>query len=394
MKNSTKVSAEEQEKQSRKKQHKHAKRRRRSNSVLLVIAAVLLVFVLLVGGFVWRKLNMLHYAPQVETYVTMEGFDKDKAGVVTLDDEEDKPDSSKQPGLSDYDEKDMADVHSQIKEAHNGELMSDPKILNVLLIGVDSRDDSVETRSDSMILVSVNNRTKKIYMHSLMRDLYVLIPGYGYSKLNAANVFGGPQLLLDTVEENFRVEVDRYALVNLQSMAQIIDILGGVEIDVQPEELDHLNELISDFNRFSGEEYWDGYLDDYGYQLLNGKQAVSYARIRYVGNADYERTERQRRVLQALFEKARSADILQLNSMADAVLPHVTTNLEMSEVASLLAQAPSLLKYDVVSSRLPADGTFEEAYVSGMSCLVPDLDANIDELSESVYGYTYSVDEE
>ena len=123
---------------------------------------------------------------------------------------------------------------------------------------------------------------------------------------------------------------------------------------------------------------------------MNGKQAVSYARIRYAGNADFERTERQRRVLGTMFKQMRSASLSQMNSMADAVLPQVMTNLSMGEIAGLMAQAPTILKYELVPGRVPIPGSFSNAYVSGMAVLVPDLPMNIDFISENVYGFTYS----
>mgnify|MGYP001301402250 CR=1 FL=1 len=379
------------------------RKKRTGLKVFLIILGILFVLVLLGILFVWNKLRKVNYRPAEESYQTAAlSYGTDENQVLRLEDEEEPTEAkptkepengtaeATEPDVSDLGSDEVADINKNIIDSQFGELMYDEDVFNILLLGVDSRTGDNYTRTDSMILVSVDHKHDKIYMNSLMRDLYVHLPGYGFTRLNAANVFGGPQLLLDTVEENFRVRVDRYALVNLHSMARIIDIMGGVDVTVKDYEVNALNNLIRHFNSINNEAPNSGLIEAPGTYHMNGKQAVSYARIRYAGNADFERTERQRRVLGTMFKQMRSASLSQMNSMADAVLPQVMTNLSMGEIAGLMAQAPTILKYELVPGRVPIPGSFSNAYVSGMAVLVPDLPMNIDFISENVYGFTYS----
>lgn len=365
------------------------KKRRRGLKALLGILVVILVLVLMVGLFVSHKLNMIRYAGEHgdETYVTAD-FSKGEDNVIRLPDDTVDPN---QPSLNEAEEMDpsaLASINEEIAEQNKKpvDLLYDPQILNVMLMGVDSRDRNNFSRSDSMILLSVDYRHHKIHMNSIMRDLYVEIPGQGFSRLNAANAIGGPELLMKTVEHNFKVRVDRYALVNLYNMEKIIDAVGGISLEVSDAEFPELNRILRSYNYETGAPVDTALLSHAGYQHLNGKQATAYARIRHVGNSDYQRTERQREVLELLIEKAKHCNIFELNSLADAILPNVMTNFSRSEVASLMTSAPGLLQYDVVSARIPVNGSFSETYVRRMAVLLPNLDKNIQFLATSVYG--------
>lgn len=181
-------------------------------------------------------------------------------------------------------------------------------VKNVLVIGTDTRDpDEERGRSDSMILVSLNSKTHQIYMTSFMRDAYVDIPGQGSAKLNAAYSYGGPELLMDTIEENFDVHIDDYVMITFAACAAMIDAVGGVELEISDREAEAVNEiLISEVNEIMGDDREDDLLDGGGKLKLDGKQALSYSRIRYVGNADFERTERQRTVMEQVMGKIKS----------------------------------------------------------------------------------------
>ncbi|MDE5620381.1 MAG: LCP family protein, partial [Ruminococcus sp.] len=159
--------------------------------------------------------------------------------------------------------------------------MSRNYVKSVLIIGTDGRSDNEQGRSDSMILLSFNSRTNEIILTSFMRDCYVNIQNYGMDKLNAAYSYGGAELLMDTIESNFMVEIDDYITVNFVSFAGIIDAVGGIDIDVSDEEAHEINNILfSEVNQLMGDDQWADFLESGGKLHLNGKQALSYARIR------------------------------------------------------------------------------------------------------------------
>ena len=253
-------------------------------------------------------------------------------------------------------------------------------VYNVLLIGVDSREDQVKGNSDVMILLSVNHNTKKIHMMSFMRDLYADIDGYGVRKLNAANNLGGPGLLMSTIEKNYGVNIDSYAAVDFFDMASIIDTLGGVDIDVQDNEVQYLNMYLDELCSLQGLNAEDYYIHSAGQTHLNGLQAVAYSRIRYAGNADFQRTQRQRDVLAQLMGKLTGASLTQLSQYADEILPHVTHNLSQSDLLSQLAGITGYKNYEIVQERIP----YDDHYTSENEILIPDWDYTLPKIQEDL----------
>ena len=260
-------------------------------------------------------------------------------------------------------------------------------VKSVLVIGTDTRDPNEERgRSDSMILVSMNSRTDQIYMTSFMRDAYVDIPGYGSDKLNAAYSYGGPELLMDTLEENFDVHIDDYVMITFAACAAMIDAVGGVELEISDREAEAVNEiLISEVNEIMGDDREDDLLDGGGKLTLDGKQALSYSRIRYVGNADFERTERQRTVMSQVMSKVKG-NPFRLLPVCMGALPKMTTNMSVLGLYGYALTTPfKLATYDMQQQRVPADGTFQGADVGGQSVLEIDLDAAKQQLQSTVF---------
>ena len=260
-------------------------------------------------------------------------------------------------------------------------------VKSVLVIGTDTRDPNEERgRSDSMILVSMNSRTDQIYMTSFMRDAYVDIPGYGSDKLNAAYSYGGPELLMDTLEENFDVHIDDYVMITFAACAAMIDAVGGVELEISDREAEAVNEiLISEVNEIMGDDREDDLLDGGGKLTLDGKQALSYSRIRYVGNADFERTERQRTVMSQVMSKVKG-NPFRLLPVCMGALPKMTTNMSALGLYGYALTTPfKLATYDMQQQRVPADGTFQGADVGGQSVLEIDLDAAKQQLKSTVF---------
>ena len=225
----------------------------------------------------------------------------------------------------------------------------DEDVYNVLLIGVDSRTESLSGNTDSMIIVSLDNTHQKLKMISLMRDSWVTIPGYYDMKLNHAYTLGGPDLLMDTIEYNYNFKIDKYAIVNFEMFEQVVNTLGGVEIELTEAEVEHLDR-----------EYY-GTLGDLheGVNLLDGNAALSYARIRKMAGDDFQRTQRQRNVIQAVVKSAKNMDVFKIVGLANSVLPHVKTNIPTNEVLSLAYNSMTYLQYPVEEFRLPVDDTWK-----------------------------------
>lgn len=272
-------------------------------------------------------------------------------------------------------------------EEKSEEPVYDEDVLNILLIGCDSRSGEITGRSDSMILLSVNHKTDKIIITSIMRDIYTYIPGYGYNRINAAFAYGGASLLIDTVEDSFQIRITKFVSVDFFAFIDIVDELGGVTISVSEEELPVLNDYVRGINKLKGLSSDDGLLPSGGADLLlTGKQALGYCRIRYVGNADYERTERQRRVLMQLRDKIKDLGIVELNDLLTVLLPEISTNLDKGEICSLLLSAPELLQYKLEQDRIPIDGSYQGMTIRKMSVLNIDFQKNSEEMKERIYG--------
>ena len=279
----------------------------------------------------------------------------------------------------------VVDDGERLSSSHS--LMSSSSVRNILLIGTDSRGED-RGRSDSMILLSINSKTNKINMVSLMRDTYVQVPGYGGCKLNAAYSYGGPELLMDTIEENFYIEIDDYITVNFMSFANIVDAVGGVEIEVNDSEAEAINVLLDSKEGVSmfGQPDEDDYLNGGGTYKLNGKQALCYSRLRKVGNADFERTERQRKVLSGILKNAATLNPLKIGSVAGDALPSMTTNMSKGSMYLLSLRLPLfLVSYDIEQLRVPAEDTYWSSDIDGQSVLEIDYDANIDLIKKDLY---------
>lgn len=223
-------------------------------------------------------------------------------------------------------------------------------LLNILLIGQDRRPGEGTQRSDSMILVTCNRRTNTITLTSIMRDQYVFIPGYGNDKLCHAYQYGGMPLLNQTLANHFGVTIDGNIEVDFSGFQSIIDLLGGVDLEITPREADYL-----------ASEY--GLKLEPGMNHLNGKQALIYSRIRGLDN-DYNRAGRQRKVLTCLMEKYKNQDLPTLLALLDQLLPLVTTDIPRNRLLSYAMDLfPMLTGAQLEQLRIPADGTFRGGYI-------------------------------
>lgn len=248
-------------------------------------------------------------------------------------------------------------------------------LLNILLIGQDAREGEAQARSDSMILCTYNKATRDLTMTSFLRDLYVPIPGHGSNRINAAYSFGGTSLLQKTIDQNFNIAIDGSIEVDFTHFSEIIDQLGGVEIELRQDEAQVINQQ-------AGSNLTEGI------QRLDGFQALTYSRIRSLDiDGDFSRTNRQRKVINALVDSLRESSLTDLTPVIGKILPMITTDMNRGQLfLYALEILPNLSELDIRSQKIPADGTFTDKTIDGMSVLVADMDAQRQHLRSTLLG--------
>ncbi|MDD6251561.1 MAG: LCP family protein [Oscillospiraceae bacterium] len=252
---------------------------------------------------------------------------------------------------------------------NSGELLSDDYVLNIMLYGTDNS----EALSDTMILLSIDSRHQKIKMTSFLRDTYVAIPTVGAHKLNYAYAVGGAPLSIQTIEQNYGIKIDKYAMVTFSAFKEIVDILGGVEIELTADEIGYINGQIHDNNQT---EYLNA---SEGLVKLNGQQALWYARNRggtyggvtYSGD-DWDRTDRQRKFMSAVIDQVKTASLGELIGIVNAIGPCITTDLKKTEITGLMANALSFLNYKIVDCSMPANGLWSYGFNHAGSVILVD----------------------
>lgn len=254
---------------------------------------------------------------------------------------------------------------------------------NIALFGVDSRDGSLQTgaRSDSIMVISINQETKDVKITSIYRDTCLKVPGYGFTKATHAYAYGGAELSMSMLNTNLDLDITEFATVDFGVLAKIIDAVGGIDLDISDAEYSLINPLIDEQNSVTGSD--SEYISGPGYQHVNGTHATAYARIRKI-DSDFKRAERQRIVLSKVFEKAKSANIGTLLNIIDTILPEVYTNMTSTDLISL---AKDIFSYNIAdqtgwpfekeTGSLPSDGL---SYVFADS-----LEQNVKELHEYLF---------
>ena len=240
-------------------------------------------------------------------------------------------------------------------------------IKNIALFGIDAPKGKAG-RSDAIMILTLDEEHKVMKLTSIMRDSYVNIPGHGDDKITHAYAFGGPELAMKTLNENFKVNVEDFMAVNFTSLPEIIDKLGGVKINIIPEEIHHIPGITSP-----------------GEQVLNGAEALAYSRIRYATGGDYKRTERQRVVLEAVFEKLKSTPSKEYPSLIDDFLPYVETNMSSMDMIKLATDVAPLVKGNLETARFPLDGYCDGKMINGVWYLVYDRQATLNQIQEYIY---------
>ena len=256
-------------------------------------------------------------------------------------------------------------------------------IVNIALFGVDSEDGQAG-RSDSIMILTVDTIHNKIKLTSIMRDSYVNIEGHGMDKINHAYAFGEEQLALQTINENFGLNVKDYALVNFTSLPEIVDALGGIDIEVTEEELQFINGYIGSINSLEGTSSEN--ITTAGTQHLDGVQTLAYARIRYTDGGDYVRTERHRTVLNALFKKILDKPATEYLGVLDKLLPYVQTSMNSSSIISLATNTLTAMSSPTIQQeRLPLDGYSEGVMIDGIYYLSFDIDYTKEKFMDYIF---------
>lgn len=326
---------------------KVSKRQRRKRKLILFIVEIIILIIVAGALYVYSKLNLLN----------KKELDQSKVG--------------------------KNQVSEETEQTFEGNT-------TIALFGLDNREQGVYDtgNSDVIMIMNINNDTKEVSLVSVYRDTYLNIAGEGeeekFRKANAAYAAGGAEQAVTMLNRNLDLDIDNYVVFDFKSVAEAIDILGGVEIDIESQaEMDYLNDYISYTSEYVGGS--DETVDHLGKQTLNGVQAVSYARIRHTTGGDFKRAERQRRVLNELIKKAKSASLTELNELVNTIFPEVSTDLTQKDIISMM---PVMLKYDMANSGgFPYDKTTDTPSKKIGSIVIPcDLESNVIQLHKQLFG--------
>ena len=243
----------------------------------------------------------------------------------------------------------------------------DNKVTNIALFGIDAEDGGIG-RSDSIMVATLDTENKKLKLSSIMRDSYVDIEGHGTDKINHAYAFGGAELAIKTLNQNFDLNIEDFVAVNFTTMPQIIDKIGGITVDITSEEVPHIEGI-----------------DSEGTYNLTGDQALAYSRIRYATGGDYVRTERQRTVLSKMFEKILNMNPIKYPGLLNEILPMVKTSLTSSEILELGSEVIAIGSPSLEQERFPLDGYCEGKMINEVYYLTFDKEATVNQMHEYIF---------
>ena len=306
--------------------------------ITLITLLVVLLCTLLGGGF---------YALYLSNRLDKVTLDKDNIGITTETTE----------NLSKYDAYD--------------------EIINIALFGIDAGDNEFG-RSDSIMILTVDPVNKKLKLSSIMRDSYVNIPGYGMDKLNHAFAFGNSVLALQTLNENFNINVDNFISTNFSNLPKIIDKLGGITINLTDEEVPLINRYASSRGSLST-------VTGSGPQFLDGDLALAYSRIRYTAGGDYERTSRHRTILSAIFDKVKDTPVTQFPALLNDFLPFIQTSFSTSELLNIGTTISQIGTNEIIEDRFPRDDSSQGETINGIYYLTFDEEATKSQMQNFIY---------
>ena len=328
--------------------------------VLTIVGIIVVIAVIAVRAFINGKLSLIHRVTDNTT--------------INRNDETFVDDGTITGNVVNANEAELIINPDDIK------LMTDDNIVNILLIGSDALTPGERDRSDSMIICSINRTTKEIKLVSLLRDMYVAIPGFSNNRINAAYAFGGMELLDKTLEKNFGVKINGNVAVNFNSFMEGIEIIGNIDIDLSAEEAEYMN------NEFA----WKEWHFKEGVNTMEPAQALEYARMRHLGHGDWDRVDRQKKVIMTAFAKVKDLKWSEINALANKLLPCIATDMDNSMLFNLvqLVYAAKMQITDTYS--IPVSGSWQYATIDGMGVILPTISKNAKALQEYIYGSSES----
>ena len=371
----------EEEKQSaemvaeEKKAKKEKKKMAVWKKILIALLAVIFLFVACVGGYaisLFNKINRFEpietIAPEHEDFEIEEGdnnVSEEEYPEINPDDvvwnPTPEPDETEEPNAT---KKPSGTPRPAVT------IPKDKDIINILLIGQDRWEGNTRQRSDSMIIATLNKKTKTIKLTSLMRDMYVQIPGYSDNRINAAYKFGGAELLNKTIYKNFGVTIDGNIVVDFMDFVHVIDKIGGVDIALTKAEIEYLK---LEGKAIAGQKFH-----------MNGNTALTYCRIRRLAGGDFGRTERQRKVLTDVFNKSLAMGLPGVLGLVEEVFPLITTDLKTTQLVEYATTVFSMGISSMETNNIPVKGAYKQAKIRGMAVIVPDLYKNRVALKEII----------
>ena len=323
----------------------------RNGGALIIILIILLIFIFSVCGIVYYRLSQIEVTP----------IDKEDLEVNN-------------------------DLYNDVSDKVTEKEFND--IVNIALFGSDSRDvnNMSSGRTDCIMIASINPVKNTIKLISIPRDSYVNVPGYGYTKINHAYAYGGEQLTIKTINSNFGLNITEYITIDFSGLINVINSVGGIEIDITKAEMDVLNQYLKSSYQLTGKNYVP--MTEYGHVTLNGEQALAHSRDRYVGN-DFDRANRQREVLMALMNKLSTMNSSTIMSLvSNSFLKEVKTNVNFTNYVGLLtsvvANKNSYLK-NIISVQIPSTDYGYDKYVDGIYYFGFDIEM----AKQDMYKYIY-----
>ncbi|CEN92755.1 MAG: LCP family protein [Paeniclostridium sp.] len=267
------------------------------------------------------------------------------------------------------------------KEAKQ-EALKNEKSMNIALFGLDRRSKEEKSRADSIMVANINFETKTINLVSILRDTLVDIKGHGKDKLNHSYAYGGPELSMETINSNFDLDINKYVSVDFFSLAKVIDIIGGVDIDLKDYEANQINQNLNEINSIEKLPKETDYIQGSGLKILNGRQAVAYCRIRKEGNGDYERTQRQRNVLKAILLKYEKLDSGKRFEVGMEMMSQVNTNIPINDIKDLQNKILSDKDFTINQHMIPFEGSFETKIIDKKWVIDANMKENIKKIHE------------
>lgn len=273
-------------------------------------------------------------------------------------------------------------TNSQLSISDNA-VKQDDGIINIAFFGVDRRHKDEASRSDALMILTLDKKHKKVKISSVMRDSYVNIDGHGMTKITHAYAYGGPTLAIKTLNKNFDLNIKDYVTVDFFGFEKIIDSVGGIDINITPEEIKYINEYITETSKLENASIPT--VTKAGLQKLNGRQAVAYTRIRYTAGGDFERTQRERTVLVDVLNKIKETSPTNIANVALQLLPYTETSMSNTDILKSLTSISTLNIKNIDQERFPLDGYCDGKMIGGIWYLVFDLDATKNQMHKYIF---------